>query len=116
MLDADVTQTGVALARSGATGYFYAVQMFGRPQSLRIEFQITNESDAAIHYAIGSRTFPLPPRMTRTHQRCRPAELTIQWPDEQASTAVQPSSGGHYTIVRDNAGKLGVKLASSPVK
>jgi len=32
MLDPDVIETGVAVARSEKTGYFYAVQMFGRPR------------------------------------------------------------------------------------
>ena len=109
MLDADVTQTGVAVARSEQSGYYYAVQMFGRPKSMSIEFQITNNSDAVIQYGIGSQTFPLPPRLTRTHQRCRPTELIIQWPDEQESTAVQTRSGDHYTIVRQESGKLHIQ-------
>jgi hypothetical protein len=63
MLDADVTQTGVAVARSEQSGYYYAMQMFGRPKSMSIEFQIANNSDAIIPYSIGSRTFPLHPLM-----------------------------------------------------
>lgn len=102
MLDPDVTETSVAVARSEQTGYYYAVQMFGRPKSKFIEFQVTNNSDTVIQYEIAGRTFPLPPRVTRTHGRCRPAELTVQWPAEQESTAVQPNDGDHYTVVRDN--------------
>lgn len=106
MLDAVVTQTGVAIASSKESGYYYAVQMFGRPKSMSIEFQMTNNSNVDIQYSIGSRTFPLPPRLTRTHQRCRPTELMIQWPGEQESTALQARSGDHYTIVRQKSGKL----------
>ncbi|MEX2174679.1 MAG: CAP domain-containing protein [Pirellulaceae bacterium] len=109
MLDSDVVETGVAVARSDESGYYYAVQMFGRPESKRIEFQITNQSNAVIEYDLGGKTFPLPPRLTRTHHRCRPAELIIQWPEEQESTALQPSRGGHYTIVRQDSGKLRVR-------
>lgn len=108
MLDADVTETGVAVARSEESGYYYAVQMFGRPKSMSIEFQITNNSDADLQYVIGARTFPLPPRLTRTHQHCRPTELTIQWPEEQEGTALQPISGDHYTLVRQDSGKFSV--------
>ncbi len=32
MLAPEVTETGVAVARSGKTGRYYAVQMFGRPR------------------------------------------------------------------------------------
>src|SRR5689334_15910645 len=36
MLDPDVTETGVAIARSTTSGKYYAVQMFGRPKSMTI--------------------------------------------------------------------------------
>lgn len=104
MLDPDVAETGIAVAWSDQTGYYYAVQMFGRPKSKMIEFHVTNNSDAVIQYEIAGRTSPLPPRVTRTHSRCRPAELTVQWPTEQDRTTVQPDSGDHYTVVRDDAG------------
>lgn len=67
MLDADATETGLAVAQSDQTSYYYAVQMFGRPSSQRIEFQIVNRSAAAISYEIGGRPFTLPPQYTRTH-------------------------------------------------
>ena len=109
MLNPDVVETGVAIARSDETGFYYAVQMFGRPKSLRIEFQISNDSDATIEYDLGKRSFSLPPRYTRTHQRCRPTELIIQWSAERESTALQPNDGDHYTIVRQESGKLRVR-------
>ena len=109
MLGPDVTETGVAVAQSKQTGYVYAVQMFGRPRSKRIEFQITNRSNAVIAYALGGRTLPLPPRHTRTHQRCRSAELTFQWPDKQEDTTVYPNNGDRYTIVREDAEQFRIK-------
>src|SRR5262249_46807432 len=33
MVDPDVTEIGVAIAQSPETGYYYAVQLFGRPKS-----------------------------------------------------------------------------------
>ena len=50
MLDPDVSQTGVAVARSEKTGYYYAVQMFGRPRSQAIEFQVSNRTEAEVAY------------------------------------------------------------------
>jgi len=61
MLDPDVTETGVAVAQSEDTHYFYAVQIFGRPKSMSIAFQLTNESDKTIQYEIAGQTFSLPP-------------------------------------------------------
>lgn len=104
MLDPDVTEIGVAVARSEQTGYYYAVQMFGRPKSRLIRFMVRNNSDAVIQYEIADRTFSLPPRVTRTHRQCRPAELSVQWPTEQESTVVQLNNGDHYTVIRDDEG------------
>ena len=104
MLDSAVTETGVAVAQSEKTSYYYAVQMFGRPKTETIEFQVTNHADTPIPYAIEGQTFTLPPRSTRTHQQCRPAEITFQWPGKQEQTTVQPQHGVHYTIVQGDAG------------
>jgi len=99
MLDPDVTETGVAVARSEKTGYYYTVQMFGRPKSAAIEFQIDNRSGEAVGYAIGDKTFSLPPRYVRTHTRCRPTELTFRWPGEKAKpTSVKPVAGDHLVV------------------
>jgi hypothetical protein len=104
MLNPAVTETGVGVARSEQTGYYYAVQMFGRSQTAMIEFQITNRTDTPISYALDGQTFPLPPRSMRTHQQCQAAEITFRWPGKQEQTAVQPQPGDHYTIVQEDAG------------
>jgi uncharacterized protein YkwD len=110
LLDPAVTETGVGVVQSQQTGAYYAVQLFGRPMSQQIEFHVTNHTDTAITYAIESQTFPLPPRATRTHQQCRPAEVTFHWPGTQERKAVHPSHGEHYTVVRGDAGEFRVEL------
>jgi uncharacterized protein YkwD len=104
MLDAAVTETGVAVARSEQTGYYYAVQMFGLPKSQMIEFQITNQSNVVIEYEIGGQKLSLPPWSTRTHQQCRSAEVTFQGLDMPERPTVQPHDGDHYAIVQEDSG------------
>jgi uncharacterized protein YkwD len=104
LLDPAVTETGVGVARSEQTGAYYAVQLFGRPMSQQIEFQVTNHTDTIMTYAIEGQLFPLPPRTTRTHQQCRPPEVTFHWPGPQEQTTVHPNHGDRYTIVRGDAG------------
>ena len=111
MLDPAVTETGVGVARSERTGYYYAVQMFGRPTTEMIEFQITNHTHTPISYAIGGQTFPLPPRSMRMHQQCQPAEIIVQWPGTQEPTTVQPQHGDHYTIVQEASERFTLKKA-----
>lgn len=108
MLDPNLTETGVAVAQSEKSGYIYAVQMFGRPQAAQFEFQITNMAEAVIRYQLDDEEFRLPPRYTRTHQRCIPTQLTWQWPNQQAASTLQPGDKDHYTVVQDDAGKFQV--------
>ena len=110
MLESAVTETGVAVAQSDQTGYFYGVQMFGRPKSKQIEFQVANRAGVEFEYRLGDRTFTLGPRFTRTHLRCRPTELTFQWGDEakQPAKTVQPTDGDKF-IITGEEGKLSVQ-------
>jgi uncharacterized protein YkwD len=109
LLDPAVTETGVGVAQSQQIGAYYAVQLFGRPMSQGIEFQITNHTDTTITYAVDGQVFPLPPRTTRTHQQCRPPEVTFHWPGTQEQTTVHPNHGDRYTIVRRDDGAFRVE-------
>jgi uncharacterized protein YkwD len=103
LLDPDVTETGVAIARSDETGHYYAVQLFGRPKSLSTAFRISNESDATIEYETGGRTYSLPPRFARSHEQCRGVELILQWPDRPERTRLRPVNGDRYSITRSDS-------------
>lgn len=96
MLDPDVTETGVAVVQSEETGYYYAVQMFGRPKSLTVEFQISNRTDTTLEYTIGTDKYTLDPRYTQTHTRCRAGEITFQSP--KGLEAVQAGAGDKFTV------------------
>jgi uncharacterized protein YkwD len=108
MLDPDVTETGVAVARSEQSGYFFAVQMFGRPKSAEIEFRIANRSDTAVKYTIEGQSFDLPPRLIRTHQHCRPPEVVFpELGGEAGKTAgrtLHPKGGERFAVVSDGGG------------
>jgi len=108
MLSPDVTETGVAIARSEATGIYYAVQLFGRPKSLMIEFRITNRSGAAVEYKVGDQSNSIQPRYEVTHQVCRPTDVTFQWPDSTSQT-IRPINGDRYAIVANADGQLSVR-------
>jgi uncharacterized protein YkwD len=96
MLDPDVTETGVAVARGEKTGYYFAVQMFGRPKSLAIKFQIANRSAATVQYKLGDKEFDLPPRYTRTHEQCRPGEVAFELAGKKKSFPV--ATGNRFVL------------------
>jgi uncharacterized protein YkwD len=109
LLDPAVTEIGVGVAQSQQTGAYYAVQLFGRPTSQQIAFQITNTSDVAIPYTLDGQTVSLPPQATHTHQQCRPPEVTFHWPGVQERKTVHPNHGDHYTIARGDDGAFRVE-------
>lgn len=104
MLEPAVVDSGVAVAR-GDSGTYYAVQMFGRPESMRIEFKVSNRSPSSVAYVLDGQSFPLPPRVTRTHQRCRVPELRFVGLGEKSVT---PQDGEHYVIRRTAGGRIEV--------
>lgn len=109
MLDKDVTETGVAVARSEKTGHYYAVQMFGRPQSAAIAFRIANHSEKEVEYTVGDRSFTIKPRYTRTHKLCRPAEVEFKEIGEGAEPKIiKPAAGDKYVLTTDGP-KLQIK-------
>jgi len=100
MLEPDAVETGVAIAQSPRTHRYYAVQMFGRPQAMRIAFRIANRSTTPLRYELGGEAFQLPPRVTRTHEQCRSDVLTLHLPGEDAPTTIEPRNGERYGVDR----------------
>jgi uncharacterized protein YkwD len=114
MLDPDVLETGVGVAQS-ETGYYYAVQMFGRPRSKKLTFRVANKSGTTVEYWLGDRSFKLPPDYTETHTLCRRLDLRMQLPQtkppqskpqvgKSASKAeiLHPADGDRFVIVKQN--------------
>lgn len=98
MLDPDVTQTGVALARGAHNGYVYAVQLFARPRSAQRIVQISNASDAPASYSLGDKPYRLRPGEIRTHRTCRPSVLILPTQDQPEGMRVLPDDGDRFEI------------------
>lgn len=98
MLQAAVTEIGVAVARAPhANPKFISVQLFGRPESLKVEFRIENQAGAAVRYTLGEEAHKLPVRSIATHTSCDPELLTF----EQAGAAGQrlaPRNGESFVL------------------
>lgn len=95
MLDADVTQTAVAVSLSSRSGRYYAVQLFGRPQSQVIEFSIANQAGVQVEYQLDDQSFSLPPLATRTHQTCRLPQLRFR------GETLQPTNRQRLLVVNE---------------
>lgn len=104
MLDAEATQTGVALAQAPGSKRWYAVQMFGRPAALRMRFEIANRSQQPLVYTLGTTAHTLPPRVTRQHESCRVETLVMRLPGATQTTRMQPRGGDSFVVEPLGAG------------
>lgn len=74
----NMTDIGVGVAKApGRDPKFISVQLFGRPQALRYEFQITNTTGKPIGYTFGGETHELRPSFSMTHAACSPGEISF---------------------------------------
>ena len=79
MLRPHVTEIGVAVVRApDRDPKFISVQLFGRPESLKVTFSIENRAGAAVRYKLGEETPPCRPRTIATYTRCEPDKLTLR--------------------------------------
>ena len=79
LLAAHATETGVAVARvPDKDPKFVSVQLFGRPLSLALKFQIANTTRTPVSYALGETTHEVSPGTAITHTACTPSPLTFQ--------------------------------------
>lgn len=101
LLDGDVTETGVAVARNAKSGRYYAVQMFGRPRSAQLEFTMTNESKEEVTYELDGREQKLPARVSRKYSVCQLPKLIIHL-DEKRQETFTPQAGETVAIVKQD--------------
>jgi uncharacterized protein YkwD len=109
LLDRDVTEIGVGVAKSKRTGRYYAVQNFGRPASKAITFLLTNRTGSRVDYRVDGKAESVAPGYTITHRRCRPPDLTIKGAGGNSSQGNQgkvlhPRDGDRYVIRKERGG------------
>lgn len=102
MLQPDLTQIGVGVARSPTDGEYFAVQVFGRPLSHIVKFRVSNRSNATVRYEYRKRSVALGPKQARAHESCVNADLRLE--KAGADVAVRPRDGGRYAIVDAGGG------------
>ena len=90
-----VTQIGVGVARS-STGYYYSVEMLGLPRSASVRFEVRNESQDAVRYRIGEKTYTVPGRSIRTHEVCK--REPVRFEGLAGGEAIEPRRGDRFVI------------------
>jgi hypothetical protein len=98
------TEIGVAVVRvPDRNPKFLSVQLFGRPESLKVTFSIQNRSGKAVPYTLGTETEVLQPRETVTHTDCDARPLSVDKGDK-APPRFDPRDGDRF-VIRPGAGR-----------
>jgi hypothetical protein len=110
MLLPHLTEIGVAVARAPARNPTYvAVQVFGRPMSLKYQFKIRNASGLTVTYDFGGSSHDIEPRYTVTHTACMPSTVSFG-----AGARYQARNGDVYTLKPRSGGGVTVEVAPRP--
>ena len=86
MLMAGATETGVAIVKARVAPAaeerkletYIAVQLLARPEALKFEFRVENDTGRTVSYALGAEKKQIEPRYRVTHTLCDAAELAIE--------------------------------------
>lgn len=113
-----VTEIGVAVAPASATEPKYiAVQLFGRPDSAKYTFKITNQSGRAVSYAFEEEANSVSPTEVITHTACLPGTIEFDTGNKAGAVARYETRGGQvFTLKPGVAGAVtvDVKQTSTP--
>ena len=103
MLAPAATEIGVGVVQAPhRSPKFISVQMFGRPESMKVTFSIENLAGGPVAYTLGEETETLPPRATATHSSCSPDALTFP-PPVQAGARFEPRDGDRFVARRSGS-------------
>jgi hypothetical protein len=110
MLRPYVTEIGVAVVRApDRDPKFISVQLFGRPDSLKVTFRIENRAGAEVRYKLGEEAASLPPRTIATYTRCEPDKLIFEKAGP-AAQAHEPREGDRYVVRAGTGGAIAVDI------
>ncbi|MDX2258360.1 MAG: CAP domain-containing protein [Hyphomicrobiaceae bacterium] len=117
LLETGVTDIGVAVAKvPDRHPKFVTVQLFGRPQSLMMSFQVSNSSAATVTYEVAGERHDIEPGHAIRHQTCEASDIVFapgqgkQGPKPAAVAARYPAADGRVYVLTSDA-KGGLKIA-----
>jgi hypothetical protein len=103
--------TGVG-AVSSPGGAQVVVQLFGQPRSARYSFQVLNDSDWRISYAMGPAVFRSEPHTRTTHTSCDPKTIVFNL-GAGGMPRRQIRIGAVYRVAPDVTGALALDVQAA---
>lgn len=112
LMTAEMTEIGVAVAKSPDKDPKYiAVQLFGRPQSMSISFQVSNTSGEPVSFSFNGKSRELSPHMAITMHACSAGPLKLEKTGAKAFSARYEAADGTNYVVSGTTGPLKVEVS-----
>ena len=114
LLDLDVSETGVGVARAPGPGRRYlAVQVFGRPASARYRFSVENRAEQPVGYTFDGDHRQLAARSILVHDTCAIGNLVFDRDVRGEQTRFRVTPGATYVVSPAGVGlRIGVEHAT----
>ncbi len=123
MVEPNVTEIAVAVAKAPGEEKYLSVQLFGRPISQRYEFTVSNASEVPVAYSFAGRPFTVEQRRIITHTECVPGTLSFvsagSWLNKQTLTTSFPIAPGAGFLIEPakSGGTVAIRaVKGSPAK
>jgi cysteine-rich secretory family protein len=108
LLEKSVTEIGVGVVRApDRHPKFISVELFGRPETLKLNFSIENRTALAVAYRLGEESDTIPARARVSHTSCAAGPLVI----ERAAPAggLEPRNGDTFVLSPGPGGSIKVE-------
>ncbi len=122
LVEVDATEIGVSVVRApDRHPKFVSVQMFGRPETSKIAFSITNTAQAAVSYTLGKESHVLEPWTIVTHEYCASGKISFDrvgnWlTGSSIGVSFEPQNGVSFTLRQAAGNRVIVEAGTSKKK
>ena len=122
LVEADATEIGVSVVRApDKHPKFVSVQMFGRPETSKIVFSITNTAQVPVSYTLGKESQVLEPRTIVTHEFCASGKISFDragnWlTGSSIGVSFEPQNGVSFTLLQTAGNRVIVEASTTKKK
>jgi hypothetical protein len=113
MLLPGLTDTGIGVARAGNDPRYVAVQLLGRPEAMRYEFTVANDTAAQQSYTFAGSAETIRPHERIRHRACVPGAVVFDLGKGAANARFEVRDGALFTLEADASGGVRVKTGKS---
>lgn len=111
LMTAELTEIGVGVAKApDKDPKFILVQVFGRPQSMSISFQVSNTTSETVSVSFSGKSQELTPHMAMTMHACSGGPLALEKKGAKAFSARFDAADGTNYVVSGTAGAGPLKV------